>query len=219
MNKDEQWYFPPDKNLKVPEKLKKAIIYFEDRQFYYHFGINPVSIFKSFTENIVQRKVVRGGSTITMQVARMSEPKNRNYFNKIKEIFLAIKIELWNSKENILQMYVDNAPYGGNIIGYQAASLRYYQKSPEQLTWGEACTLAVLPNAPGLISPISNKNILINKRNNLLKTLLKENILDQETYKLSILEPIPSKLNKIELIAPHLSQELKDKVSKDYSII
>ncbi|MFN8576021.1 MAG: transglycosylase domain-containing protein [Candidatus Sericytochromatia bacterium] len=160
LNKDEQWYLPPDKDLKIPDKLKTSILYFEDKYFYYHFGINPVSIFNSFFENLNKGYISRGGSTITMQVARVINPRNRTYINKIKEIFNSIKLELKYSKNEILNLYINNAPYGGNIVGYRAASLYYYQKSPEELTWSEACTLAVLPNSPSLISPVKIINYL-----------------------------------------------------------
>jgi penicillin-binding protein 1C len=219
LNKDEQWYFPPDKNLAVPEKLKKAIIYYEDRYFYYHFGINPVALVKAFSENISRGKTVRGASTITMQVARLASPKKRTYLNKLREIIQALKIELWYGKNDILQMYVENAPYGGNIIGYQAASLKYYRKKPEQLTWGEAATLAVLPNAPGLISPVSKKSLLVYKRNQLLGTLYTENIIDPETYKLALREPVPGLISPPEINAPHLAQFLKTRMAGESNII
>ena len=219
LNKKESWYFPPDKNLQIPDKLKLSIIYFEDRYFYYHPGFNPVSIFRAINQNILKNKIISGASTITMQVARLTQPKERSYLNKLKELFLALKIEILYSKEDILKMYLDNAPYGGNIIGYQAASLRYFQKKPEQLTWAEAATLAVLPNAPGLMSPLSNKNRLIQKRNNLLKALFIDNLLDKDMYRLAINEPIPEVISLVNILAPHLSQLLKTRLAKDISII
>lgn len=218
LNKDEQWYLPPDDNLKIPDKLKTSILYFEDKYFFYHPGINPVSILKSFSENIKKGYISRGGSTITMQVARLNYPQKRTYINKIKEIFNSLKLELIYSKNEILNMYINNAPYGGNIIGYKAASLYYYQKTPDELTWSEACTLAVLPNSPGIISPVSNNQLLINKKNRLLELLKINKIIDDETFNLALKEPVPSMINKAPFLAPHLSQLLKDKY-KDQKII
>lgn len=211
LNKDEQWYLPPDDNLKIPDKLKTSILYFEDKYFYYHLGINPVSILNSFIENLKKGYISRGGSTITMQVSRIINPQKRTYINKIKEIFNSLKLELTYSKNEILNIYINNAPYGGNIIGYRAASLYYYQKMPEELTWSEACTLAVLPNSPGLISPVTNNQLLINKKNRLLGLLKLNKIIDDETFNLSIKEPVPGMINKTPFLAPHLAQYLKDK--------
>ncbi len=218
LNKDEQWFLPPDKNLKVPDKLKISIINFEDKYFYYHLGFNPVSIFNSFYENIQKGYKARGGSTITMQVIRLLNPQRRTYFNKFKEIFNAIKIEITHSKNDILNLYINNAPYGGNIIGYRSATLYYYQKLPEQLTWSESATLAVLPNSPGIISPVNNNQLLIDKKNRLLTLLKNKNIIDDETYNISIKEPVPNMINKTPFLAPHLSQMLKNKY-KDENII
>ena len=94
----------------------------EDRWFYYHFGINPVSIATAFYDNLTAGKIVRGGSTITMQLARLMEPKARNVPNKLWEMFRAIQLELTYSKSEILTYYFNMLPYGGNIVGTAAAS-------------------------------------------------------------------------------------------------
>jgi len=219
LNKDEQWIFPSDKNLKIPDKLKKSVLLFEDKYFYYHFGINPFSIARAFVQNISHKRVMSGASTLTMQVVRLSNPKKRTYFNKFIEIFEAIKLEIAYSKDDIFRMYLNHAPYGGNILGYQAASILYYQKIPEELTWSEATTLAVLPNSPSLISPLYNREYLIKKRNNLLTLLLNKNVIDKETYELSIKEPIPSSIQKFNMEARHLSQSLKSKYGSTKKII
>ena len=106
-----------------------------------------------------------------MQVARMTSSGRRTYVNKALEALQALKIELHYDKKQILNLYLDHAPYGGNIVGYRSAAQRYFGKSPERLTWGEAATLAVLPNAPGLISPLANPEKLRIRRNRLLNRL------------------------------------------------
>ncbi|MFC2088762.1 penicillin-binding protein 1C [Calditrichota bacterium] len=209
LNSSEQWCLPVENESKIPQKLKTAALLFEDQYFYYHLGLNPISLVRAFYRNIQSDQIISGASTISMQVARITQPKARTYINKLFEIFQAVKLELVYSKEEILKLYFNYAPYGGNIIGYQAASLRYYKKIPDQLTWGEAATLAILPNAPGLISPTSNPNLLESKRNRLLQKLYESGILDVETFQLSIQEPIPNSSTPFNFSAPHLSQWLK----------
>ncbi len=210
LNGDQQWCFPP-RNLSIPEPLEKAVLCFEDRHFYTHPGANPFSLLRALYQNISSGEIISGASTITMQVARLMRPKERTYFNKALEILQALKIELHYSKQEILSLYLNHAPYGSNIIGYQAASLRYFQKIPEHLTWGEAATLAVLPNTPGLISPLADRDRLRTKRNRLLKALVDEETIDGETYRLALLEPVPNTSKPFRMIAPHLTQFLKDR--------
>ncbi|MBT7468799.1 MAG: penicillin-binding protein 1C [Candidatus Cloacimonetes bacterium] len=211
LNKNEQWCFPPDTTIVIPRKLKLAVLTFEDKHFYSHFGVNPLALFRGLYLNIRYRKIMSGGSTITMQLARISNPKARTYWYKFREILLAIKIETRFSKDEILQMYLDNAPYGGNIIGFQAASFKYFRKKPEQLSWGEAATLAILPNSPAIISPGKNQEKLIAKRNKLLKMLFEKNVIDAETFTLSVREPTPKKIYIIEQKANHIARSLHNK--------
>ena len=171
LNNRQQWHFPPRKDARVSQKLKTSVLYFEDRYFEYHFGVNPVSVVRALYQNLKQGKTVSGASTLTMQVTRLIHPKPRTYFNKTLEMLQALKIEMRYSKEEILQLYLDHAPYGGNVVGYRAAALRFFRKSPDQLTWAESALLAVLPNAPGKISPQINPDLLKKKRDALLNAL------------------------------------------------
>ena len=149
---DGQWRFP--QNDSVPTKFKQCIIQFEDAYFYKHPGFNPVSIFKAFSQNLKSNSIKRGGSTLTQQVIRLSRKnQQRTYFEKLKEIILSTRLELKFSKEKILALYASNAPFGGNVVGLDVASWRYFGRSPNQLSWSESATLAVLPNAPSLIYP------------------------------------------------------------------
>ncbi len=211
LNKSEQWCFPPDPEMEIPSKLETAVLQYEDRYFYYHPGVNPFALLRALFLNIKHRIIISGGSTLTMQVARLTDPKSRTIPNKIYEILQAFKLELKYSKKDILKLYLDHAPYGRNIIGIQAASRKYYYKEPQNLTWSEAATLAVLPNSPGLISPGKNQQRLINKRNRLLGKLFKKKIIDEETLELSLLEPVPNTVHTFPISAPHISQYLKSK--------
>ena len=174
---DGQWRFPQSDS--VPYKFKQCILNFEDEYFKYHPGFNPVSIFKSLKGNVSAGKIKSGGSTITMQLARMMRHnQKRNYYQKMIELLLACRIELSYKKFSILNIYCSNAPFGSNVVGLSAASWRYFGRTPEKLSWAESAVLAVLPNAPSLIYPGKNQEKLIQKRNRLLKKLL-----DKKTHR------------------------------------
>jgi penicillin-binding protein 1C len=219
LNSDEQWSLPPLQDFEVPEKLKKAVLCFEDRHFYRHPGVNIFSLFRALYQNISSGRVVSGASTITMQVARLMHPKKRTCFNKALEILQALKIELRYSKEEILRLYLNHAPYGENLIGCQAASLGYFQKMPEQLTWAEAATLAVLPNSPALVSPRTNSQQLRVKRDRLLRKLMKEGTIDKDACQLALLEDVPGTSRPFGMSAPHLAQSLKNQNEEESTII
>jgi len=215
LNDQEQWCLPPEDTIKIPDKLLEAVLTFEDQYFYWHPGVNPISVFRAFYQNISNNRIVSGASTITMQVARLRSGNKRTYSKKIIEIFQAIKIDLHYSKEDILKLYLNHAPYGGNIIGYRTASKRYFDKDPIELSWSEAATLAVLPNTPGLISPYANKDALRKKRNRLLKKLYHTNKIDKENYETSLNEPISNTEYRFKIVAPHLTQKIKSSRPKN----
>lgn len=207
---DYQWRFPQDEI--VSDKLKKCILAFEDNYFYYHNGVNPASMARALYQDIKKRRVVSGGSTLTMQVIRLSRKgKSRTVFEKFIEAFQAMRLELTYSKAEILNLYMKHAPYGGNIVGVQAASWRYFGKSPSQLTWAEAATLAVLPNSPSLIFPGKNQKKLLEKRNRLLSKLQIMHYVSHEEFMLAVSEPLPDKWFPIPSEAPHLlDRAIKD---------
>lgn len=213
--KDGQWRFPH--NDSIPEKFKQCILLFEDEYFYKHPGFNPVSIFKAFKANWSSGTIKRGGSTITQQVIRLSRKgQARSYLEKIKELILATRLELSTSKENILALYINNAPYGGNVVGLEAASWRYFNRNAHNLSWAEHATLAVLPNAPSLIYPGKHQEQLLKKRNRLLQKLLKKNVIDSLTYTLAIAENLPRKPYPLPQLAPHLLQKIEKTYSGQY---
>jgi penicillin-binding protein 1C len=215
LNRKQQWCFPDDNNVKIPDKLKTAVINYEDEYFRWHPGVNPVSVIRAAIQNVKSKRVVSGASTLTMQLARMIEGNERTFTNKVKEMFLAIKLEVYYSKDNILRLYLNHAPYGGNIRGYRAASLRYFRKNPEELSWAQAASLAVLPNAPGNVSPAVNKDILRKKRNQLLKKLLINGEIDESTYKLAIDEPLPRRVYPFRITAHHLTRKIHTKYARE----
>lgn len=204
---DGQWRFPASDS--VPYKFKKCIVYYEDEHFYHHFGFNPAAMYKAFQQNRSAGKVVRGGSTLTQQVIRLSRHnKKRTYFEKVIEMILATRLEFRHSKEKILELYAAHAPFGGNVVGVEMASWRYFGVQAYQLSWAESATLAVLPNAPSLIYPGKNQQKLLKKRNALLLKLYNEKVIDKMTYQLSITEPLPQKPYNLPQIAPHMLQHI-----------
>ncbi|MCB0755190.1 MAG: penicillin-binding protein 1C [Flavobacteriales bacterium] len=200
---DGQWRFPMADSL--PEKFKLSIIYFEDEYFYQHPGFNPVSFGRALKQNIKAKRVVSGGSTLSMQTIRLSRKgKSRTVFEKLIEVIQAFRMELSFSKEEILRMYAAHAPFGGNVVGLDAAAWRYYGRSPHQLSWGEMTTLAVLPNAPSLVYPGKNSDKLLKKRNRLLDKLHAKGVIDEWTCELAKEEPLPGSPHSIPNLTPHL---------------
>jgi penicillin-binding protein 1C len=207
---DGQWRFP--NTNKVPEKYAKSLIQFEDKRFYYHKGFDPIAFGRAIIQNFRSKKVISGGSTISMQVIRLARKnKHRTIFEKIMEVFLATRLELTYSKKEILALYASNAPFGSNVVGIDAAAWRYYGRPADMLSWAESVTLAVLPNSPSLIYPGKNHNNLLKKRNSLLDKLNKAGIIDSMTCALSKQEPLPGKPFPLPQLAPHLL----DRTSKE----
>lgn len=201
--KDGQWRFP--KSDSVPDKFKKALIQFEDRTFEDHPGVSARGIGRAIKQNLGNQKRVSGGSTLTMQLMRMSRgQQSRNMWQKLIEITMATRAEWRYDKEELLQMYTSQAPMGGNVVGLEAASWRYFGRSAHQLSWAESATLAVLPNAPSLMHPGKNRKALIEKRNRLLDRLYEIKEIDKTTWELSKMEPLPEKPYPIPQEAPHL---------------
>lgn len=204
---DGQWRFPPPDSL--PDKYITCLINYEDRWFRWHPGVNPVAVTKALTDNIRAGETVRGGSTITMQVARMARGNpERTYGGKIIEMLSAVKLELFRSKGTILKLYAANAPFGGNTVGIEAAAWRYTGRGTADLTWAEAATLAVLPNAPALIYPGRNSERLKEKRDRLLQTLAERGKIDSLTCELAMGEPLPGAPLQMPSLAPHLTGRL-----------
>ena len=202
---DEQWRFPAVDS--VPQKYEQCVLQFEDQHFYHHPGVNLVSIGRAMWQNIKARKVVSGGSTITMQLSRLARGnKTRNLKNKLIEVFWALHIELRYSKTEILNLYASHAPFGGNVVGIDAAAWRYFARESDQLSWAESATLAVLPNAPSLIYPGRLDDKLKQKRDRLLQTLLMNGIIDSLTCELAISEPLPEKVNALPNAAYHFTE-------------
>ena len=213
---DGQWRFPPRNT--TPEKIKQCLITFEDRHFYHHWGVNPVSTGRAAYQNLKNKRIVSGGSTLTMQTIRLARNESRTFGEKFIEMILATRLEFRASKEKILSMYVSHAPFGGNVVGLDAAAWRYFGHSSEELSWAEAAMLAVLPNAPAMIHLSKSRQSLLNKRNRLLKQLRERKIIDSSTYELAISEPLPDEPHSLPQIAPHLVSRFYQERNGKYSV-
>jgi penicillin-binding protein 1C len=200
---DGQWRFPSTDS--IPYKYVKSLVLFEDKRFYRHAGVDPLALGRAFRQNVKTKRVVSGGSTVTMQVIRMMQDNPpRTVWQKMREAVLATRLELRCSKDEILSLYAANAPFGGNVVGIVAASWRYFGREPNELSWAEAATLAVLPNAPSLIHPGRNRGKLMNKRNNLLDKLYETGVISREDCSLAKDEPLPEQPLPLPNAAPHL---------------
>ncbi|MEM8907766.1 MAG: penicillin-binding protein 1C [Bacteroidota bacterium] len=200
---DGQWRFPP--NDTVPHKFVEALTEFEDRRFFQHPGIDPMGIARALRQNFQAGKIVSGGSTLSMQTIRMARKgQSRTIGQKLIEALLATRLELRYSKAQILALYASHAPFGGNVVGLDAASWRYFGKNASQLSWAEAATLAVLPNSPGLIHPGRNRAALLAKRNRLIDRLVQSKKIDAFDGELAKEEPLPQKPLALPRLAPHL---------------
>jgi penicillin-binding protein 1C len=205
---DGQWRFPP--NAEVPEKFKQCIITFEDKRFMSHPGFDALAFGRAIKQYFRSKRVTSGGSTITMQVIRLATRHKRNIWNKLSEIFMALRLEMRYNKNEILSLYASNAPFGSNVVGLDAASWRYFGRGPDKLSWGEMAAMAVLPNSPSLVHPGRNRTILLKKRNQLLDKLYGQHIIDSTTAVLAKLEPVPDKPVPLPQYAPHLLQRVKN---------
>lgn len=204
---DGQWRFPSASE--VPEKFAICLTQYEDKRFWYHPGIDPFALMRAVHLNLTQSRVVSGGSTLTMQLARIAQGnQSRTVGQKVIEMLWALYLECSYSKAEILRMYASNAPFGGNVVGIEAAAWRYFGREAKDLSWAEQATLAVLPNSPALIHPGRNRAELKQKRDKLLLRLYEKHILDKTEYELACMEALPEKPLPLPNEAPHLLERL-----------
>lgn len=199
---DGQWRLPGDR--KPPRTFVTALIAYEDKRFYRHLGFDLFALTRAVVQNLSRGRVVSGGSTLSMQVLRLARRSERTFWEKAVETVAAVLLEIRVGKPGILQLYADHAPFGGNVVGLEAASWRYFGHAPSALSWSEACTLAVLPNSPSLIRPDRNRDELQAKRDRLLGVLRVQGTLDDAALAASLAEPLPGAPHLLPQEAPHL---------------
>jgi penicillin-binding protein 1C len=199
---DEQWRFPPGE---VPERYAAAVERFEDRRFRFHPGVDPAALVRAAVANVREGAVVSGGSTLTMQVVRLSRGNPpRTLSEKLVEAVLALRLEAAQDKDAILSAYAANAPFGGNTVGLEAASWRLFGRAPADLSWAEVCTLAVLPNSPALVHAGRGRERLRTKRDRLIDRLVADGRITPVDGALAKLERLPDPPAAVPADAPHL---------------
>lgn len=204
---DGQWRFPATDTL--PRKFITCLTAYEDKRFYRHPGIDGIALARALRSNLRSGRTVSGGSTLTMQLARLARGnRDRNFYQKGVEMLWALFLETEYSKKKILSLYAANAPFGGNVVGVETAAWRYFGRSTAELSWAESATLAVLPNSPALIHPGRNRQQLKAKRDALLLSLRNRGVLNQTEYELACLEPLPEAPVPLPDEAPHLLERL-----------
>ena len=222
---DEMWRFPETSLDEISPRFQLAMLTYEDKYFYQHWGVNPVSLFNATIDNIRSGKVVRGGSTITMQLARLMEPKDRTIPNKTIEMFRALQLELTFTKTEILTHYFNMLPYGGNIVGSGAAARLYFNKPQSALSLGEAALLAAIPNSPEYLRPDRYPDSARKAREKVLYRMHDAGKISEQRLQEALKEPIPKTRYTLPFKAPHLSRllvkeqpSLTSKSAKDYKI-
>ncbi len=205
---DDKWRMMTELEEITPE-LKKAIVYKEDKYFYYHFGINPVAIVRAMYNNIVEGKRTSGASTITMQVVRLLAPKERTYWNKLTEMFRAMQLEWHYTKDEILQLYLNLVPYGGNIEGVKSAAILYFDKSPNHLSIAEITALAIIPNRPTSLRLGHSNEFIQQERNRWLERFRADGLFTDESIDDAIEEPLSAYRREAPKLAPHFSYRMK----------
>jgi len=204
---DGQWRFPASDS--VPWRFRAALVEAEDHRFLDHPGIDPVAVARAVRDNFRPHRRVQGASTLTMQVARLlrrarGATPNRSLWAKVSEAWLALRLEMWHRKESILALWCANAPFGGNVVGLEAAAWRWYGTAPEELTWGQCATLASLPNAPSrLLGTEAGRAALLRRRDAILAGLVAAGTLDSTEASLAHGEPLPTRPHALPDHAPH----------------
>ncbi|WP_238807280.1 penicillin-binding protein 1C [Emticicia aquatica] len=218
LSSDEKWRMFVELKEITPT-LRKAILAKEDKYFQYHFGVNPVAICRAVFNNITKKRRTSGASTITMQVVRMLNPEERTYWNKLSEILRAIQLEIFYSKDEILQMYLNLVPYGSNIEGIKSASYLYFQKSPDRLSLAEVTTLVIIPNRPTSLKLGTKNPLIVEERNKRLKTFQAEQLFDNQSINDALREPLLVFRHEAPKNAPHLSLRLKKQFPDEAIIV
>ncbi|MBL0050024.1 MAG: penicillin-binding protein 1C [Bacteroidetes bacterium] len=204
---DDKWRLKTE-TREINPLITKTLLYKEDKWFRYHPGINPIAMMRALVNNIFHAKRTSGASTITMQVARLLYPAPRTYKNKFIEMFRALQLERHYSKDQILQLYLNLVPYGGNIEGIKSASYIYFQKPPQQLSLSEITALAIIPNRPTSLSK-KNTQLLVAERNKWLTRMRNDNLYDKQMIADAMMEPIALSRHRLPTAIPHLASRLK----------
>ncbi len=204
---------------KISRHIKNATIAIEDTEFYNHHGIRPKALLRALFIDLLHLEYKQGGSTITQQVIKNALlTQEKSIVRKIKEIILAIKLERRFSKDEILEIYLNEAPYGGNILGVEEAAKRFFDKHASDVSLAEAAYIAALPKAPSFYSPYGkNKDKLDARKNAVLYRMYEEGFISEEEYRTALNEDVEfQNLSDYGIKAPHFVFYVLDKLVEKY---
>jgi penicillin-binding protein 1C len=217
LSKDDKWRMKCEAG-EVSNTLQRTILFKEDKYFFYHPGINPVAIVRAAFNNIIYNRKTSGASTITMQVARLLYPANRTYANKSYEIFRALQLEWKYSKEEILLLYLNLVPYGGNIEGVKSASAFYFGINPSKVNLSQAVILSVIPNRPTSLNPRKGSKKILYERDKWLRRMEAEKIFSKTEIDDALAETDLLKKSASPVSTPHLAVRLKQQYNSEVNI-
>lgn len=205
---DDKWRMKTELE-EISPALREAIVYKEDKWFYWHLGVNPVSIVRAAWNNIVQGRTTSGASTITMQVVRLVEPRPRTLWSKLIEVFRAFQLEWRYSKAEILQLYLNLVPYGGNLEGVKSASLLYFGRLPSALSIAQITALSIIPNRPTSLRIGNNDAVLLRERNKWLQRMKRDAVFSEQEIADALAEPLDALRHDPPRNAPHFALRVK----------
>jgi penicillin-binding protein 1C len=208
LTSDDKWRMRTELE-EISPLLRKTIIAKEDRYFYSHPGVNPLAMTRALFKNIFRMRRTSGASTITMQVARALEHRKRNMLSKCIEMFRAFQLELRYSKDEILQMYLNLVPYGGNVEGVKSASQLYFGKNPDHLSLAEITALSIIPNRPSSLVLGKNNGLILEERNRWLKKFESDDVFTAKEIEDALSEPLTASRGVVPHYIPHLAGKLK----------
>jgi len=202
-----RWRLPARADSVDPRYLELLIAY-EDKRFRTHSGVDPLALLRAGAQVLTHGRILSGGSTLTMQVARLLEPRaERSLVAKLRQVVRAVEIERQITKDEVLTLYLNLAPYGGNLEGIRAASLSYFGKEPKRLTLGEAALLVALPQSPEARRPDRSVTAATRARDRVLDRVANAGIFDAAEILRAKAEPVPAARKPMPTLAPHAADD------------
>lgn len=217
LNPSDKWRMQVELHEIHPD-IRTAFLAKEDRWFYWHPGVNPMAIVRALWVNTVSGRRTSGASTITMQVARLMEPRPRTHLSKIIEMFRALQLEYAYSKDEILQLYLNRIPYGGNIEGIKSASILYFDRLPEQLSLAQIVTLTIIPNRPNQLQMGQHNERLTQERNRWIQRFKQQGIFETKRCEDALTESLNYRRREMPRLAPHFAQRLRQRHKERYNL-
>ena len=206
--KDGRWRLPATPDEVDPLFLKMLFAY-EDKRFYEHHGVDPFAMARAAFQLLTEGHIVSGGSTLTMQVARLLEPRrHRSFYAKLRQVTRALQLEQKLSKNSILSLYLELAPYGGNLEGVRAASLAYFGKEPKRLTVAEAALLVALPQSPEARRPDRHPAAALAARDRVLDRVADDGVVPADEIAMARRKGVPHARKELPVLAPHAADEV-----------